>query len=202
MHGPQIYLASGSPRRRALLDQIGIGYRVLPIEVPEDRRSGELPEDYVLRVALEKARAGQRALSGLPALPVLGADTAVVLDGDVLGKPRGRDEALEMLARLSGREHSVCSGIAMVAHRESVRLSVSRVRFREISEAERRAYWATGEPVDKAGAYAIQGRAAVFIARLEGSFSGVMGLPLFETAALLREFAIPFFDPADNAGEP
>lgn len=191
MHGPHIYLASQSPRRRELLDQIGVAYRVLPVEVREQRWADESPADYVIRMALEKARKGRGSVVGMPHMPVLGADTAVVLDGDVLGKPGGRQAALSMLARLSDREHLVCSGVALVDDREASRLSVSRVRFREISEAEREAYWATGEPLDKAGGYAIQGRAAVFVAQLDGSFSGVMGLPLYETAALLRAFGIP-----------
>lgn len=188
-----IYLASASPRRRELLEQIGIPHRLLRVHVDERQHAGEAPERYVLRVALEKARAGWRMLEPQARRPVLGADTAVVIDGEVLGKPRDRAHGLAMLARLSGRSHQVLTGVAVVGEggRELSRLNVSTVTFRELSAAEREAYWATGEPADKAGAYAVQGRAAVFISRLEGSYSGVMGLPLYETAELLRDFGIP-----------
>jgi septum formation protein len=188
-----IYLASASPRRRELLAQIGVGYELLRVDVPERRDPAESPEEYVLRVALAKARAGLALLDSGDRHPVLGADTEVVLDGEVLGKPRDRDDALAMLQRLAGREHLVLSGVAIVS-REQVRsrLSVSHVRFRPIGDAEALAYWHTGEPVDKAGGYAVQGQAAMFIERLEGSYSGVMGLPLFETAQLLAQFgALP-----------
>jgi len=188
---PPLYLASSSPRRRALLDQIGVRYRTLPVSVDETRRDGEPAQDYVTRLALAKARCAWRSLPRAAPSPVLGADTVVVLDGEPLGKPEGRAQALSMLARLSGRRHRVISAVALVeGDREAVRLSVSRVSFRRISAAEREAYWASGEPADKAGAYAIQGRGAVFVRRLEGSYSGVMGLPLFDTADLLREFGI------------
>ncbi len=189
---PPLYLASSSPRRRALLDQIGVCYRTLPVSVDETRRDGEPAQDYVTRLALAKARCAWRSLlpRAAPA-PVLGADTVVVLDGEPLGKPGGRAQALAMLARLSGRRHRVMSAVALVeGDREAVRLNVSRVSFRRISAVECEAYWASGEPADKAGAYAIQGRGAVFVRRLEGSYSGVMGLPLFDTAELLREFGI------------
>lgn len=187
-----IYLASASPRRRELLDQIGIRYRLLSVDVPEVPEPGEAPEMYVLRVALDKAKAGHACLATDDPAPVLGADTAVVIDGEVLGKPRGRDDALAMLRRLSGQTHQVMSAVALVdgdgiAHS---RLSVNAVTFRTLSGEEAEAYWGTGEPVDKAGGYAIQGRAAMFIERLEGSYSAVMGLPLFETAELLSECGI------------
>ena len=194
MGNPQIYLASSSPRRRELLDQIGLRYEVLSVDVPEVRKSGEPAEDFVVRLALEKARAAWLALQGRPKLPVLGADTVVVLDGEIMGKPSGRDAALAMLARLSGRQHQVYTGVALVARREAVRLNVTQVRFREIGTLERVAYCNTGEPMDKAGAYGIQGRAAVFVAHLAGSFSAVVGLPLFETAELLRDFGIPILE--------
>jgi septum formation protein len=186
-----IYLASASPRRRELLEQIGVAYELLRLDVPELRDPAESPEEYVLRVALAKARAGHALLAASDARPVLGADTEVVIDGEVLGKPRGRDEAIVMLQRLAGREHLVLSGIAVVsAEQEQSRLCVSHVRFRPIGDDEALAYWHTGEPADKAGGYAIQGRGAMFIERLEGSYSGVMGLPLFETAQLLRQYGI------------
>ncbi len=188
---PSLYLASSSPRRRVLLDQIGVRYRTLPVSVDETRRAGEPAQDYVTRLALAKARCAWRSLPRAAPAPVLGADTVVVLDGEPLGKPGGRAQALAMLARLSGRRHRVMSAVALVeGDREAVRLNVSRVSFRRISAVEREAYWASGEPADKAGAYAIQGRGAVFVRRLEGSYSGVMGLPLFDTAELLREFGI------------
>ncbi len=187
-----IFLASASPRRRELLEQIGVRYRQILVDVPEVPVPDEVPEMYVLRVALEKARAGRESLAPDNQIPVLGADTAVVLQGEVLGKPRDRADALAMMSRLSGQWHQVMSAVAIVGAdgEEYSRLSVSSVLFREVSEAEAEAYWATGEPCDKAGGYAIQGRAAVFIERLEGSYSGVMGLPLYETAELLGQFGI------------
>lgn len=196
MGKPEILLASASPRRRELLEQIGVDYRLVRVDVPEAPAAGESPEEFVLRVSLDKARAGREALhaAGAPgadlALPVLGADTAVVLDRDVLGKPRDREDAMAMLERLSGRTHTVLTGVALVREREATRLSVNRVTFRSISPAERTAYCDRGEALDKAGSYGIQGLAAVFISRVEGSYSGVMGLPLFETAELLNEFGI------------
>jgi len=193
MNSPfDIYLASASPRRRELLEQIGIRYRQLLVEVPEVQQAGEVAEMYVSRVALDKARAGRAALAAGDNKPVLGADTAVVIDGDVLGKPRDRADALAMLTRLAGRWHQVVSGVAVVGAdgEEHSRLSVNAVRFRAITHQEATAYWETGEPADKAGGYAIQGLAALFIERLEGSYSAVMGLPLFETAELLDQFGI------------
>jgi septum formation protein len=186
-----IYLASASPRRRELLEQIGVRYALLRLEVPEVRDPAESPEEYVLRVALAKARAGHALLEAGDMTPVLGADTEVVCDGEVLGKPQGRDEAIAMLHRLAGREHLVLSAVAVVrGEEEQSRLSVNHVRFRPLGDDEVLAYWHTGEPADKAGGYAIQGRAATFIERLEGSYSGVMGLPLYETAQLLECFGI------------
>lgn len=191
---PQLYLASQSPRRHELLRQIAVGHQVLAVDVREQPGQGEAAEDFVVRAALDKARAGWRARGRALDRPVLGADTAVVLDGELLGKPRSRAHGLDMLARLSGRCHRVLSGVALVqGPREAVRLSTSEVEFRAVSERERLAYWDTGEPRDKAGAYAIQGRGAVFVAALHGSYSGVMGLPLFETAQLLGEFGIDVF---------
>jgi septum formation protein len=185
---PDLYLASASPRRRELLAQIGLRFEVLPVEVDEASRPGEAPEALVRRLALEKARAGRARLSAGDRLPVLGADTEVVLDGEVLGKPRDEEDAAAMLARLSGRSHQVLSAVAVASPAgETVRLCASTVWFRETTAAERQAYCATGEPLDKAGAYGIQGFAAVFVARLEGSYSGVMGLPLYETAEVLAE---------------
>jgi len=195
---PQVYLASASPRRGELLAQIGVGYERVSAPVDESVHPGEAPETFVLRIALAKARAGRAALDADGAgrgvepgvVPVLGADTAVVVDGEVLGKPRDRDHGLQMLARLAGRDHWVLSAVALIGEREATRLSASRVSFRGLGGAECLAYWRTGEPRDKAGAYAIQGLGALFVAHLEGSYSGVMGLPLYETADLLYEFGI------------
>lgn len=194
---PLLYLASASPRRSALLRQIGVAHAVLVAPIDEGERPGEVPEVYVERLALEKARATARLAQG-PTLPVLAADTTVVLDGALLGKPRDRADALGMLARLSGRTHRVLTAVALIARGiERVRTSASEVRFREIDAPERAAYWETGEPRDKAGAYAIQGYGAVFVADLRGSYSGVMGLPLHETAELLRGAHIPYWGPID-----
>ncbi len=190
---PRLYLASASPRRGELLAQIGVTYEQLLVAVDEGVQAGESAEALVVRVALDKARAGLQALPIVAeaSVRVLGADTAVVVDTVILGKPRDRTQALAMLRLLSGRTHRVLSGIALVGSgHEATRLSISRVCFRDIDEAEARDYWASGEPADKAGGYAIQGCAAVFISRLEGSYSGVMGLPLYETAELLYEAGI------------
>jgi septum formation protein len=189
---PQVLLASRSPRRRELLGQLGLRFRVTDPEVDEAPLPGEAPDQYVRRVARDKARAGAAAAAGEgPALPALGADTCVLLDGRVLGKPTDPEEALDMLTRLSGRSHLVLSGVAVAADgRLADALSRSAVQFRPLSAAECRAYVAHGEPLDKAGAYAIQGLGAMFVAHLEGSYSGVMGLPLFETARLLTGFGI------------
>jgi len=183
---PGIYLASQSPRRAELLRQIGVDFRVLQVAVDESVVAGETAEQHVIRLALEKARAGRAAVADAGSRPVLGADTVVVTDERVLGKPAGRAEALAMLQSLSGRTHRVLSAVALAGSGESSRLSISRVTFRGLSAAECAAYWDTGEPADKAGGYAIQGLAALFIRRLEGSYSGVMGLPLYETAQLLQ----------------
>lgn len=183
-----LYLASRSPRRLELLRQIGIEPRVLRVEIDEGTRPEESAEDYVLRLALEKARAGWTQHGDGP---TLGSDTSVVLDGHILGKPRDREHALEMLSALGGREHRVLTAVAVVDGRHEVcQLSDSRVTMRPIGPQEAGAYWASGEPADKAGAYAIQGRGAVFVEHLSGSFSGVMGLPLFETAEILASFGV------------
>jgi septum formation protein len=199
MSNPQIYLASNSPRRRELLAQIGVRFRVIALSLDETPVPAEAPDDYVRRVALEKARAGRELVAGRGGsdLPVLAADTAVVLDKRVLGKPRDREDALAMLRLLSGRRHRVLSAVALVDTEETIALSESEVWFRGISDVEARAYWATGEPADKAGGYAIQGLGALFVEHLCGSYSGVMGLPLFETAALLETAGVRLLaDPA------
>ncbi len=187
-----IYLASASPRRRQLLRQIGVACRRVPVEIDETPQANECPNEYVARLALAKAQAGCQALGRRAPAPVLGADTAVVVVDTLLGKPRHREEGLAMLALLSGREHRVLSAVALATPlRTVVKVQESRVQFRPLTAAECAAYWDSGEPCDKAGGYGIQGRAAVFIAELHGSYSGVMGLPLFETAALLRDFGYP-----------
>ncbi len=185
-----IYLASASPRRRELLTQIGVRFELLKVSVPEVPAVAETPQDFVQRVALEKARAGKQLLSSDDVHPVLGADTAVVVENRILGKPADRQEALSMLTRLSGRTHLVISAVALVAKREVVLLNISKVTFRNLSAQEIETYWESGECHDKAGAYAVQGRAAIFIQDLQGSYSGVMGLPLYETARLLQQFGI------------
>ncbi|WP_028008545.1 Maf family protein [Solimonas flava] len=189
MSAPQLLLASQSPRRAELLRQIGLRFVVAPADVAEGARAGETAADYARRIALEKARAGWQASDRR--LPALGADTDVVLDGRILGKPRGRDEALAMLAALADRVHEVYSAVALVdGTREALALSVTQVAFGPIAAAQAEAYWASGEPADKAGAYGIQGLGALFVREIRGSYSGVVGLPLYETAALLEQFAI------------
>ena len=186
-----IFLASGSPRRRALLQQIGVSFQVIGIELDETALEDEAPQAYVSRLAEAKAAAGWQRSRGLGTAPVLAADTAVVLDGRILGKPADMKDAIGMLLELSGRTHEVLTAVAMqTAAGTQLAVSRSMVTFRSIDAAEARDYWASGEPRDKAGAYAIQGYAAVFIADLKGSYSGVMGLPLFETAALLQKAGI------------
>lgn len=185
---PVLCLASASPRRRDLLWQIGVPHIAAAARVDETLLPGESAGDYVERVALEKAMAIR---NGGERLPVLGADTAVVLDETVYGKPVDRADALAMLGKLSGRTHQVLTAVALATDRRvELCISASTVRFRDLSLAEREAYWQTGEPRDKAGAYAIQGYGAVFVESLAGSYSGVMGLPLTETARLLRAAGI------------
>ncbi|WP_029919261.1 Maf family protein [Nevskia soli] len=185
----QLYLASRSPRRAQFLRQLGLRFETLPADVPEQPAPGQLPADYALATALAKARAA--AAGATLALPVLGADTDVSIDGEILGKPRDRDDALAMLARLSGRTHEVCSAVVVIAGtRVESALTVTRVSFGAIDPAQALAYWASGEPADKAGAYAIQGHAARWVKRIEGSYSGVVGLPLYETCELLQRFGV------------
>ncbi|MEN8204875.1 MAG: Maf family protein [Pseudomonadota bacterium] len=186
----RLYLASQSPRRAELLQQIGVGFDVLSVEVDETMAASETAETCVLRLALEKARAGWFTLGPARQRPVLGADTIVIAADTAMGKPANRQQAIEMLMTLSGRTHQVITAVALAGEHEIVRSQCSRVTFRTLTRQECEAYWETGEPRDKAGAYAIQGLAAMFITRLEGSYSGVMGLPLYETAELLKTFGI------------
>ena len=180
-----VYLASASPRRSELLRQIGVPFQVRPAAIAEDPLAGEQPEAYVMRLAAAKAETIWASAVG---------DTAVVLDGDLLGKPATEGEAMAMLERLSGRSHRVLTAVALryTAGLET-RLSDSEVRFRTTTAEERLKYCRTGEPFDKAGGYGIQGHAAVFVEELKGSYSGVVGLPLYETAALLARCGIEFW---------
>jgi septum formation protein len=186
-----LYLASQSPRRRQLLGQLGVEFRLLDLDVDEVRGPGEAAADYVRRVAREKAGAGLLEVVAVPNAVVLGADTEVVLDGEVFGKPRDQAHAADMLRRLSGRSHEVITAVSLVsAGREAQAVSNSQVRVAALSDADIAAYLASGEWEGKAGAYAIQGRFEAHIEHLSGSYSGVMGLPLHDTMKLLREFGV------------
>ncbi len=185
-----LYLASQSPRRRQLLEQIGVAFAVLQVEVPEQRAAGESARHYVSRVARDKALAGLDAAADPQAL-VLGSDTEVVLADEVFGKPSDAADAAAMLRRLSGRTHEVISAVwAVNAVHQDSEVCVSQVRFPTLDEATIVAYVATGEPFGKAGGYAIQGRGGALVEHLDGSYSGVMGLPVFETSRLLANFGI------------
>lgn len=186
-----LYLASKSPRRRELLARLGVDFDTIDLDIPEHRQPGEAADAYVRRVAREKAGAGLLAVVGTPGAVVLGSDTEVILDDEVFGKPADAEDAAAMLRRLSGRTHRVVSAVWLVsADREMEAVSVSEVSFDTLDEQRIARYIATGEAFGKAGAYGIQGAAEVFVARLNGSFSGVMGLPLHETDALLHRFGI------------
>jgi septum formation protein len=188
---PSLLLASASPRRRELLWQLGVPHAVQPAAIDERRMPGEGMEQCVQRLAHQKAECVFQQQRG-QSLPVLAADTIVVLGERLLGKPADRADGLAMLRLLSGREHRVLTAVALqTAVGISSHLSESQVSFRELTDQECALYWNTGEPRDKAGAYAVQGFAAAFICRLQGSYSGVMGLPLHQTADLLRRAAIP-----------
>jgi len=187
MKEPQIILASASPRRRQLLDQIGVSCQVMPVDIDETVNAGESAEDFVTRLALEKATTGFARSE--TKRPVLGSDTIVLLNKQILGKPENRAHGIQMLRALSGHSHQVLTAVAIVSEdKTQCLLSSSRVLFRTLSEDEIQSYWETGEPLDKAGAYAIQGLAAQVIERLDGSDTGGMGLPLVATAELLKAF--------------
>jgi septum formation protein len=186
-----IYLASASPRRQQLLRQIGVEFVARPADVEETKLPSEPASAYVSRIAAAKADAVWSAVAQRPR-PVLAADTAVVVSGAVFGKPADEEMAMDMLGRLSGRAHAVYTAVVVrYGERRDGVVNSSEVRFRSTTTAERRAYCASGEPFDKAGGYAIQGLGAVFVEQLSGSYSSVMGLPLFETAALLKRFGVP-----------
>jgi len=185
---PVLRLASASPRRRQLLDLIGVPHVVTPADIDETPHSGEAAGDYVVRLAREKAEA---IWARHQDLPVLAADTTVVVDDEILGKPESAADARAMLGKLSGRAHFVHTGIALrTAHGVAVDISTSDVEFATLTDDMIRAYWDSGEPQGKAGSYAIQGLGAVFVSEISGSYTGVMGLPLFETAELLRYHGI------------
>jgi len=187
-----MYLASASPRRRELLRQIGVPFEVRPAAIAESRQAGEAPEDLVLRLAQAKAERIWEDRAADEERAVLGADTAVVLGESILGKPEDPGDALSMLAELSGRTHQVVTGISVIgADGCRSEISLSEVRFKETTEQERLAYVATGEPMDKAGGYAIQGMGAVFVEHLKGSYSSVVGLPLALTASMLSDIGMP-----------
>jgi septum formation protein len=179
----KVVLASRSPRRRELLEQIGVEYEVIDIDIDESWNGVEFAEDYVCRIAREKARAGKSLVNN--SLLIIAADTAVVLDGHILGKAENKDDAIAMLWQLSGKTHEVLSAVTVINSDEQTKLSISKVTFKSLSKKEIENYCSSDEPIGKAGGYAIQGKAAVFIERLEGSYSGVMGLPLYETQQLL-----------------
>jgi septum formation protein len=185
---PHIILASASPRRSELLKQIGISHRIMAVDIDETPFANESPQAYVERVAAEKPAACQALLNDN--LPVLSADTSVICDGQILGKPINLEHAIGMLSRLSGRSHQVYSAVSLRGDHHWQALSISEVTFKPLRTEEIIAYWQTGEPCDKAGAYAIQGLASTFIESITGSFSGVMGLPLYETAQLLAKQGI------------
>jgi len=187
----QIILASASPRRRELLEQIGITAIVQSVDIDESMRPGESVKAYVQRLAMEKAERGFEMINNIQKLPVLGSDTIVEIDGMVLGKPQNRQHAKEMLQQLSGKKHAVHTSVAIVTEdKKIIDTSSSQVFFNKLDEQEIDSYVATGEADDKAGSYAIQGLAAQFVKNINGSFSGVMGLPLFETVQLLKRCGI------------
>ncbi|MBE9533280.1 MAG: septum formation inhibitor Maf [Proteobacteria bacterium] len=190
MNFPEIYLASKSPRRRELLTQIAVKFSVLPADVDESRLSGESPKDYVRRVAIAKAQAGWDSLADADKKPVLGSDTSVILENTVLGKPIDEQNAKQMLQQLSGRNHQVMTAVAVVSNNGvQCELSISNVTFAVLSDADIAWYIATKEGTDKAGGYAVQGLAAVFIDKIEGSYSAIMGLPLREMSLMLMQLA-------------
>lgn len=190
-----VFLASGSPRRRELLAQLGVRTEVVMVDVDETPHQRETPESYTSRLALAKARAGwQKVAARASGRPVLGADTVVVCERDILGKPRDRQEAAAILHRLSARTHKVLTAVALMqGDRIATALSMTDVSFKALTADEIERYCATGEPDDKAGAYGIQGFGAAFVTHIHGSYSGVVGLPLAETAQLLTRFGVPIW---------
>jgi septum formation protein len=194
MNPADFILASGSSRRRELLEQIGARFDCQPMDVDESLLPNEAAADYVTRLAVAKARAARDLLSQTNKLPVMGSDTTVVIDDRILAKPDNAEEGVDMLLSLAGRSHRVLTAVALISGRtEAVRLSNTQVWFCPLSRDQAQRYWQTGEPADKAGGYGIQGYGAVFVEKIEGSYSGVVGLPLAETRELLELFDIPYW---------
>lgn len=202
MKKQQIFLASQSPRRRTLIEQLGVSYRTITVAVDEQHLIGESPSDYVARLALQKARAGWQQIAA-QGIPVVGADTCIVLNGKIVGKPVDKAHGIALLKQYSGNTHTVISGVAIVGCADSnpdsplleqVRVNSSDVTFRRLADEECEKYWETGEPLGKAGGYAIQGKAAAFIKSIEGSYSGIMGLPLYEFSELISAFGIQWLE--------
>ncbi len=194
---PVLHLASSSPRRRQLLAALGLNFSYDGVAIDESALPGEAASDLVLRLAIGKARAAYD--SGEHSVPVLGADTRVIVDDRVFGKPKSKEEALNMLASLSGTTHQVLTAVALMANGElQTAVSVTEVQFREIHPDEAEAYWHSGEPAGKAGAYAVQGLGGIFVSAINGSYSGVVGLPVFETVGLLRRAGIELLNLPGN----
>ncbi|MFZ7344444.1 Maf family protein [Avibacterium volantium] len=203
---PQLYLASQSPRRLQLLQQLGLKVEIFNADIDETPKADELPADYVRRMAQEKNHAARQQLEKLahfaPHLPILSADTCVICDGKILGKPQDHVQAAQMLCLLSGRTHQVLTAVCVSLPDQKYSLvQTSQVTFKPLTEQEISAYIRTGEPMDKAGAYGIQGVGGIFISHIEGSFSGVMGLPVFETAELLRQVGVNLFSSSEQCNE-
>lgn len=193
-----LILASASPRRAEILRQIGVAFQIVPADIDETPMSQELPTDYVRRMAREKTQHVIDSIAGSSTV-VLGADTSVVLGCKIYGKPKNQDEGMAMLADLSGKTHQVLTAVAMGNKQSCVlKLSATDVKFRDLDPEECLKYWKTGEPLDKAGGYAIQGMGAVFIEKISGSFSGVVGLPIEQTSQLLQTFNVPIWDLANK----
>ncbi|MCU7835929.1 MAG: Maf family nucleotide pyrophosphatase [gamma proteobacterium symbiont of Taylorina sp.] len=189
-HQPQIYLASSSPRRQEILQQMGVSFAVIPQRVEEETRTHESPEELVIRLALEKSKDGLKRQNNQK-IPVLGSDTIVVLNGEILGKPDNKEQSIEMLLSLSDKTHQVMTAVVLANERHIKKaISISEVTFSQLDRNLCENYWQTNEPVDKAGSYGIQGQAALFIKNINGSYSGVMGLPVYETGLLLNQFGI------------
>ena len=197
MQDYDLILASASPRRTEILHQIGVRHQIVPADIDETPRSGEMATDYVQRMALEKAQHVMLLSKG--STPVLGADTCVVCDGTIFGKPSQRDEAMDMLGALSGKSHWVHTAVAVAYQGDfALQISSTEVVFRKLSKQECLIYWETGEPIDKAGSYAIQGYGSVFVESIAGSYSGVVGLPIKETYLLLKKFGVPIWHARGN----
>ncbi|MFZ7259596.1 Maf family protein [Avibacterium avium] len=203
---PQLYLASQSPRRLQLLQQLGLKVEIFNADIDETPKADEQPVDYVRRMAQEKNHAARQQLEKLanfaPHLPILSADTSVVCDGQILGKPQNHAQAAQMLRLLSDRTHQVLTAVCVsLPDQKHSLVQTSQVTFKPLTEQEISAYIRTGEPMDKAGAYGIQGVGGIFISHIEGNFSGVMGLPVFETAELLRQVGVDLFSSSEQCNE-